>query len=581
MMSEQFYYDIEEIKRNIDLELDELRRIRFNENYTKLLGETFIQKVKDWEIAIRKQKDLPFTIVVCGSFKRGKSTLINALLGEEVVPTDVTTETITLNRVCYGEHANALILENGKRMVLTDNQLRRSELEELLQSLDGNSYQLEIRRPLEILKQINIVDTPGLDDSLRNFEGMVSEALVQADAVVYVFSGVYPLSMQEQLFLKTAVLPQKHTDLFLISNYTDVLRNETEYERMYKEISQRIEVVLEGQKFHMLSALDERCRQEESERPNPTMQEKLEENFDAFRKNIVELIDGKSNTILVDRMERMLKGMRADLFASLDKIEQGLQLDKDKAYDERQKAELSLQEMNAEQTRMLGELENTFGDMENETENWMRELIQKMQGETLTEYDLENIRKYYTLYCVDTLQKALGTCTDYHSQIVFDKLDEISGELTRKIFNTTETAHFKFTFALNNKTWTKGDNVGFVSQQISSFGILGFVGGLIGKTVGGAMRQNELKKNTTDVFADINEQYTRLSETLPATVQKTYTEMKNRICQQIQDYFADRSREVQSQTEQIIDFAQKSQEEKEQSMQLVQTIRGILNEMKV
>ena len=130
-MAEQFYYVAEELRRMIDQELDELRRIRFSEKYTAVLGEAFVQKVRDWENAIRRQKELPYTIVVCGSFKRGKSTLINALLGEDVTTTDITTETITLNRISYGEHANALVLPSGKRMVLTDEQIHRSQLEQL------------------------------------------------------------------------------------------------------------------------------------------------------------------------------------------------------------------------------------------------------------------------------------------------------------------------------------------------------------------------------------------------------------------------------------------------------------------
>ncbi len=576
-MTGQFYYDLDEIKRNIDVELDELRRIRFSEKYNELLGAGFIQKVKDWESAIRRQKELPFTIVVCGSFKRGKSTLINALVGEDVVPTDVTTETITLNRVCYGEHSNVLILDNGKRMLLTDDQIHRNELDRILASLDGDTYQLEIRRPIELLKQINIVDTPGLDDSLQNFDALVSEELVQADAVVYVFSSAYPLAMQEQLFLKTTIIPQKHTDLFLVSNYADILRNETEYERMSEEIKKRTEVVLPGQLVYMLSALDERCRQVNVDRPNPTMQGKLGENFDLFRQTIIELIDKKNNTILVDRMERMLKGMRADLFAFLDHIEQGLKLDKDQAYDERQKAEQTMRNMDAEQTRMMNELNTMFQSMENETSVWMRDLIEKMQSESLAGYDLVYIRKYYSLYCIDTLQRALSACMDYHSQIIFDMVDEVSDELTQKIFKTTEDTHFRFSFAINNKTWTKGDNVGFVSQTILGSNILG----LIGMTIGGAMRQNELKKNISEVFSDINEKYRILLESLPGTVHKAYADMKNRIYKQIQEYFTDRAEEVQSQTEQVINFAQKNQEEKEQSVQLVQTVRYILNDMKV
>ena len=44
-----------------------------------------------------------FEVAIVGEFKRGKSTLINALLGQEVLPADVLPATATLNRVTYSE----------------------------------------------------------------------------------------------------------------------------------------------------------------------------------------------------------------------------------------------------------------------------------------------------------------------------------------------------------------------------------------------------------------------------------------------------------------------------------------------
>jgi predicted GTPase len=44
-----------------------------------------------------------FEVAIVGEFKRGKSTLINAMLGQEVLPADVLPATATLNRVTYSE----------------------------------------------------------------------------------------------------------------------------------------------------------------------------------------------------------------------------------------------------------------------------------------------------------------------------------------------------------------------------------------------------------------------------------------------------------------------------------------------
>lgn len=577
-VAERFYYDAEEIKRCIDLELDELRRIRFSEKYGELLGDEFMGKVRDWENAIRRQKELPYTLVVCGSFKRGKSTLINAILGEDVATTDVTTETITLNRILYGEHSNALILENGKRMLLTDEQLRRDGLEAVLSGLGGGAYQLELRRPIELLKDVTIVDTPGLDDSLHDFESLVDQALLQADAVVYVLSSGYPMSIQEQLFLRTAILPQKHTDLFLVGNYADVLRNDAEYERMEAGLLRRMEVVLPGQHVHMLSALDERCRQLGADRPNPELQERLAANFDSFRSDLGRMMEEKREVLLADRMERMLRGMRTELGAMLDVMEHGLRLDREQASGERREAEQAVLDMDAKQNRVTEEINSFIGLAEKEATVWLRELVGNMSAEagTLRDLDLTLIRKYYSIYCIDILQSGLNLCMEHHGRQLFEKLDSVSGELTHRAVKVVEHGRPGFSFILNNKTWTKGDNVGFVARYLGG-GILS----LVGMTVGGAMRQSEMKRSNADVFEDIALQYDKLQGSLVPTVQRAYADMGGRVQREVREFFADRTEQLRAQSELVISFAQRSEAEKEQALSAVETVRSILNGMTV
>lgn len=52
------------------------------------------------EVLKRTQAD-SFTTAVVGEFKRGKSTFINALLGKEILPSDILPCSATLNRVKY------------------------------------------------------------------------------------------------------------------------------------------------------------------------------------------------------------------------------------------------------------------------------------------------------------------------------------------------------------------------------------------------------------------------------------------------------------------------------------------------
>ena len=51
-----------------------------NEKIAKMLGKDFVSEMNDWEALIEKKSEEPFTLVILGEFKRGKSTIINALL---------------------------------------------------------------------------------------------------------------------------------------------------------------------------------------------------------------------------------------------------------------------------------------------------------------------------------------------------------------------------------------------------------------------------------------------------------------------------------------------------------------------
>ena len=78
--------------------------------------------------------DQLFLLVVAGEFNAGKSALINVLLGEEILAEGVTPTTAAVTLLTYGEQP---------------------------QRLDRSDGLLEIRYPLELLRTLSLVDTPG------------------------------------------------------------------------------------------------------------------------------------------------------------------------------------------------------------------------------------------------------------------------------------------------------------------------------------------------------------------------------------------------------------------------------------
>ena len=56
-----------------------------------------------------------FTVVVLGEFKRGKSTFINALLGNDLLPTDILPETAAINALIYNDKPEIeVVMQNGR-----------------------------------------------------------------------------------------------------------------------------------------------------------------------------------------------------------------------------------------------------------------------------------------------------------------------------------------------------------------------------------------------------------------------------------------------------------------------------------
>jgi GTPase Era involved in 16S rRNA processing len=163
----------------------------------------------------------PMRVAIVGLIKAGKSTLMNALLGQEVVATGSVEATFNVNWLKYGEKSRLLVHFKNEQQPPEEKSfsqlaaltLRPEEHQDYLLSI---KY-IEVFHANEILKTLNIIDTPGLnstyeDDSenTKQFLQMHGEQLTEitqkqasnADAVMYLFShslGQLDADLVEQL----------------------------------------------------------------------------------------------------------------------------------------------------------------------------------------------------------------------------------------------------------------------------------------------------------------------------------------------------------------------------------------------
>ena len=117
-----------------------------------------------------------------------------------------------------GSHGIKAVFDNGKRMRLTMRDTTRERLEAREKFFPGKIEYLDIKDNSPILKEMRIVDTPGLSD-LDDLDKQVTDYLVNADAVMYATSALLPFSESEQVFLGSHIQPQRFSMLYILPNH--------------------------------------------------------------------------------------------------------------------------------------------------------------------------------------------------------------------------------------------------------------------------------------------------------------------------------------------------------------------------
>jgi small GTP-binding protein len=135
-----------------------------------------------------------FLLVIAGEFNSGKSSFINALLGERVLPEGVTPTTDRINLLRHGPEITERPLE---------------------------AYLLERTHPAELLRELNVVDTPGTNAVIRRHEELTSDFIPRADLVLFVTSADRPFSESEREFLEQ--IRQWGKKIVFIVNKIDIL----------------------------------------------------------------------------------------------------------------------------------------------------------------------------------------------------------------------------------------------------------------------------------------------------------------------------------------------------------------------
>lgn len=182
---------------------------------TDLIELGAVQSLQSHEASLIKETvsalEDPFLIVVVGEFNSGKSTFINAFLGQEVSAEGITPTTAMIYLIRYGETLTRTPLSDWGELVTL---------------------------PSEPLRNLSIVDTPGTNSVFTDHAMLTNNFFPRADTVLFITSADRPYTDSERKFLDSIRDWEKKT--VLIINKIDLLSNENERNRIVEFVTEQV-----------------------------------------------------------------------------------------------------------------------------------------------------------------------------------------------------------------------------------------------------------------------------------------------------------------------------------------------------
>ncbi|MBS4912852.1 MAG: dynamin family protein [Veillonella sp.] len=199
--------------------------------------------VEDLDVLSGSMDNDFYRVVVLGEFKRGKSTFVNALLGQSILPTDVLPETAVITNLLYADEPRLQVVYKNRTVENRDlsmeamNEFSARADKDYVQSIDY----IKVGYPLGLLKpKICLVDTPGVADLDDSRSDITYAYLPMANAVIFVLDANTPLTKTEKDFIEQHILPLGISDILFIVNKYDFV-DEEEDEDFLDDLRRRIE----------------------------------------------------------------------------------------------------------------------------------------------------------------------------------------------------------------------------------------------------------------------------------------------------------------------------------------------------
>ncbi|MCL2777805.1 MAG: dynamin family protein [Polyangiaceae bacterium] len=286
---------------------------------------------------IKKLEEDRFHLVVVGEFNHGKSSFVNALLGEHVLPVGVTPTTAVIHQLKFTDPPEAtIVFQSGKRDPIAFDETRSFSVGG--KSVDEIDY-LEVGYPAPLLRErILLVDTPGVNDLSLQRADITYSYIPRADAVLFLLDAGQILKESERQFLNEKLLKASRDKIVFVIAKWDILNDDEKTEALAYARSQLANLVKDPVVFPVSAEASLAGRNTESgmpellghlttflaeERGRILLDNALGEGENAVRL-VAKGVDARRRSIAMkaEELERRIKMLEDDLAGQAGTLEQ-------------------------------------------------------------------------------------------------------------------------------------------------------------------------------------------------------------------------------------------------------------------
>jgi tRNA U34 5-carboxymethylaminomethyl modifying GTPase MnmE/TrmE len=249
------YAEAERVTKTLADELDQIASVVGEKVAVGETGEKLAQDIASkLSNRARQLREDTFRILVVGEFKRGKSTFLNALLGQKVLPAKAAPCTAIVTVIRYGDQPGArVVFDDGRpdEVLSFDDFKQRYELtvddateQTIVTDRFAKIDHAVMSYPLELCHhRVELIDSPGLGEHATRTKRTVGY-LAHADAIIMVLDATMLLSEDELHFLTSVLLPRGLRNIFFVVNKWNMVtypdKDPDEVERDVRDLDARL-----------------------------------------------------------------------------------------------------------------------------------------------------------------------------------------------------------------------------------------------------------------------------------------------------------------------------------------------------